>query len=681
MKSLIKILVVSIFIVGSANYGLADEEKSAVTLEEELRWLQAEAIIFSASRSEQRVSETSAAVFVITQEDIRRSGVTSIPEALRMVPGFQVARIDCNTWAISSRGFNEELASKLLVLIDGRTVYHPFFSGVVWREKDVMLEDVERIEVIRGPGAAMWGANAVNGVINIITKNAQDTQAGLISAGAGNEEKAFGSLRYGSKINEKTFCRAYFKGFDRDEFVGPHGENTDDYWQVYRGGFRIDGELNNKDSFALHGDIYDGYAKNKENQFAPLPPYALFDDVKNRFFGVNIVGRWDRKFSDTSDMALQAYYDRTEDKIDYTLNNEKFKLVVDTFDIDFQHRFKLSGRHDFMWGLGFRFISDDFKNTLMFSVVPVSRDITLFSTFIHDEISLIEEKLKLILGSKFEKNDYTDYEVQPNARLLCTPSENQTVWGAISRAVRVPSRGQHDIRALYKGVLPPNALYPNSPMAFIQGQGKRDFDSEDLIAYELGYRVQPSDILYLDIAAFYNDYDNLASTEMGTPFSETSIASPHLAIPLFLKNKNSAETYGLELSAQWQAMKNWRLQMAYSYLEMNLHPGSGTTDPKPEGKEGESPQNQFTLRSSLDLPRDIQLDAFVRYVDDLPQLKIDSYVEADINLGWKVKENLEISFSGRNLLEASHPEFDRSGGTAVITEIERSFYGKVAWKF
>lgn len=444
-------------------------------IEEELQWLQAEAIVFSVSRREQKVSETAAAVYVISQEDIRRSGVTSIPEVLRLVPGIQVAKVNSNMWAISTRGFNLRFANKLLVLIDGRTVYNPMFSGVYWNSKDTLLEDVERIEVIRGPGAAMWGANAVNGIINIITKDAENTQGSLVTGGVGNEEKGFGAFRYGGKIRDDVSYRGYVKYFNRDEYIGSLGEDSNDNWEALQGGFRIDKDTANMNSFTLQGDIYNGDAGSLNDINIPFPPYSTRLNVSEDFSGGNILGRWEKTFSDTSDMALQLYFDREEETFAFI---KTFKNMTTTYDIDFQHRFKLNDRQDITWGLGYRYLLTNYKNSNNVVFDPTSRDLNLYSAFIHDEISLIQDRLKLILGSKFEHNSFTGVEMQPNGRLLWTPHERHSAWASVSRAVRTPSRADHDLSSFYLFSLPAGSLFPGAPPALTTVIGDKDFDSE-----------------------------------------------------------------------------------------------------------------------------------------------------------------------------------------------------------
>lgn len=643
----------------------------ANSLDEELGWLQEEAVIFSASRREQKVSETSAAVFVINNDDLLRSGVTSIPDALRIVPGLQVAQVNANTWAITARGFNGENANKLLVMIDGRTVYHPTFSGTLWRTKDVLLEDVERIEVVRGPGAAMWGANAVNGVINVITKSANNSQGLLVTAGGGTEDKGVGAVRYGGKIADSLHYRTYLKYADKDDLKVLGGGNPQDNWEKFQGGFRVDGELTEQDSLTLQGDLYTGNGGSLRSITAPMAPFTSLANVGEDFSGGNILSRWRHRFSDTSDLSLQLYFDHTRDKTTYSAFNESSKAVINTYDVDLQHYFQLGGRQEVTWGLGFRYITDDQNNAINFAFAPASRDYLLYSAFIQDQVALIPDTLKFLFGSKFEHNDFNGFQIQPNARLIYTPDNQQTLWASVSRAVRTPNRLDHDTSLLY--------FSQEAPGVFAALQGNKDFESEELMAYELGYRIAPAENISIDVAAFYNVYDNLSSVEARRPFVETIDAAPHLVFPVSYGNNAQGETYGLEMAVQWLPLEWWRLQTNYSYLQIQIHTATGSVSQDVE--EGQSPHHQFNLRSSMDLPHNVQMDTFFRYVDSLPERNIDSYLEMDVRLGWKPVKNIEFSLSGRNLLDSSHAEFQAVGTAVPVIEVQRSLFGQISLNF
>ncbi len=600
--------------------------------------------VTSVSKKAEKLSRAAAAVFVITNEDIRRSGATSIPEALRMVPGLEVARIDANKWAITSRGFNGRFANKLLVLIDGRSVYAPLYSGVYWDAQDIMMEDLDRIEVIRGPGATLWGANAVNGVINIIRKHAKDTLGGIVTAGAGTEERGFGSIRYGGRTEDNTCYRVYAKYFKRDEAVFASGDEATDDWDALKGGFRVDRQVWGNDSLTLQGDIYDGNSGDRIT--IPIPSMTVDEKIDSK--GVNILGRWKRTISDVSNLALQVYYDRTD------FSSEMAEEIRDTFDMDFQHQFPLGERHGIMWGFGYRFTRDNIDNSPSVIFTSDRRHDDLYSAFIQDDIAIVHDILRLTLGSKFEHNDYTGIEIQPNIRLIWTPEIAYSFWVGVSRAVRTPSRAEHDVLTY----VPPG----------IPTYGNSDFKSEDLIAYELGYRIRPVDPLSVDIAAFYNDYDNLRTLEF-TGFQLNG------------DNKMKGSTYGLELAIDYRVMETLRFAAAYTYLQMQLHLYGDSSDMFSESLEGENPHHQFSLRTSMDLIETLELDFWARYVDNLPRQDVGSYVSLDIRLGWKPRKDLELSIVGQNLLDSQRPEFTPEIVDSTPTEIERGVYGKITWAF
>ncbi len=634
--------------------------------------------IISVSKRPQKLSDAAAAVYVITEEDIRRSGVTSIPEALRMVPGVEVARIDANKWAISARGFTDRFANKLLVLVDGRTVYTPLFSGVYWEVQDYVLEDIERIEVIRGPGAALWGANAVNGVINIITKNAKDTQGGLVSSGVGTEERGFGSFRYGGKSGENTFYRVYVKYLNRDDFVYEDGHDADDDWDMGRGGFRIDSDISPQDTLTLQGDMYRGELGTRFVTRSLQPRYYRVINDTEHAAGANLLGRWKRVISDRSDVALQIYYDLLErDSVVFGENR-------DTFDLDFQHHRLLGDRHNVVWGAGYRFTHDDVDGSFTAHFDPETRDDHLISAFAQDEIALVREKLKLTLGSKFEHNDYSGSEVQPNARLLWNPHEHHTFWTAVSRAIRSPARYEHTAQVVLD-VMPPGVA-PNLlpyPMV-IAPTSDDDFDSEDLLAHEFGYRVLITESLNVDTALFYNKYDDLltAEAQMLTPVPPSS--PQYSLIPLIPDNKMDGETYGTEIAVDYKPLDWWRLQAAYTYTDIQLHYDGDTRGQIFEEYELRSPQNQVSLRSSMDWPHNVEFDLWARYVDDIPVYEdpeVESYVTLDARIGWRPKKNFDLTVALQNLLDSQHAEFGSSLIDTRRTEVERGIYIKATWYF
>lgn len=631
--------------------------------------------VTSVSKKAQRLSEAAAAVFVISGDDLRRSGARSIPEALRMVPGLQVARIDASTWAVSSRGFNGRFADKLLVLMDGRSVYTPLYSGVFWNLQDTLMEDIERIEVIRGPGATLWGANAVNGVINIITKNAADTLGGVVTVGGGTLERGFGGARYGFSLGRSTSLRLYGKYHDRNDGVYADGNNARDGWHAVRGGFRLDSEPGGHDSFTLQGDLYDGRAG--WTLVAPIlvPPYRAIADYPDKFSGGNLLGRWTHEFSDSAEMSLQVYYDRTSQHIG------QFREDRDTADFDFQHRFKAGKRQEIIWGLGYRFSHDRITNMQPVTFFPESRDDNLFTAFLQDDVTLVEDLLRLTIGAKFEHNDYSGFELQPNVRLLWTPGAGHTVWAAVSRAVRIPSRADGGI-FFYNDTYPPLSQYNPDPLplrtAIISSP---NFRSEELLAYELGYRVQPLGNLSFDVATFFNTYKRLRNVEPLAPLYP-DVPSPHYLLAYMAHNNMRGETWGIEATADWNPLDWWRLVASYTFLD--THIGYCGEIPDLYNKaaiEGRSPKHQFSLRSQTDLGRNVALDLWLRYVGRLPDLQIGSYVTFDARLAWKPVAGLELSLVGRNLCHARHQEFKPEFITTVPTAVERQVYGALTWHF
>ncbi len=654
--------------------------------------------VTSVGRKVQKITEAAAAVFVIHQEDIRRSGATSIPEALRLAPGLSVARIDGSTWSVASRGFNGRFLNKMQVLIDGRSVYSPPFSAVYWDMQDTLLDDIERIEVVRGPGGTLWGANAVNGVINVITKKAKDTQGGLVKAGFGTEEKGFAAVRYGDKAGERGYYRAFVKYFNRGRHkdhaykdldwsdANDFGEAHDD-WNAFRGGFRYDVAISARNDFTLLGEAYSGTAGTQMliPNFDPATSYFDQQASDTKFAGGFLLGRWQHQFAADSDLALQVYYDRG-----YRDQQALAKTVWDVLDVDFQHRFRLGRRHELLWGLGYRLISDELEDGEVVEFTDHSASDQLFSLFVQDEISLIPDKLRLLIGSKFEHNDYTGLEYQPNLRLIWTPSSRHTLWGAVSRAVRTPSQ-MEAYGDIFYAVLPPDYFFPSGGLpAKVVVSGSEDFDSEKALSYELGYRFLPHSGFSIDTAFFYSRYWDHRSAEEGS-FDVEYISIPgipfpvprNLLVPLGEDNKLEAESWGLEVSVDWQVRPWWRLQGSYSVLKLNTRPTSGSSDIFSSMLyEESSPQQQWSLRSSFDLGRDWDFDLWLRYVDPVTVyiIEVDDYYSLDVRLAWRPVAGLELALVGQNLLEEQHTESHGEFGT-LSTAVPRGFYGQIKWQF
>jgi iron complex outermembrane receptor protein len=621
--------------------------------------------VTSVSKREQKMSQVAAAIFVITHEDIGRSGATNIPDLLRMVPGLDVAQIDANTWAISSRGFNLQFANKLLVLIDGRAVYTPLFGGVNWDTQDVPLEDIERIEVIRGPGGAVWGANAVNGVINIITKKAADTHGGLVVAGGGNTDQGFGTLRYGGEVGRKADYRVFAKYQNNGHFPDLNGQNGADGWHLLHGGFRLESSLSAKDSLTTQGDLYAGNEGEEIVHSVFNPPGNINVERLAELSGGNILSRWHHTFSDRSDSTIQFYFDR------YTRNGPQVREVRNTFDFDFQHHFAWGSRQDVTWGLGYRHTADQTVGTIDEAFVPPNHAGELFNLFIQDQITLKPDHLFLTVGTKLENSYFTGFDPEPSVRLAWTPTDHHTFWAAISRASRTPTRRDEGLDAVLTALPGP---------AEVVLLGSRNAKSEHVNAYEVGYRAQPFERLSVDATVFFNTYFNLQSVE---PLPDVAQSNPPLLIHRqILANELRGNTGGIELAANWEVTSRWTLSPGYSFLKMHLHgDAEGEDIPSVTDIEGTSPGHQAQLRSHLDLMHNLSWDADLYFVDRLPAPMIPSHTRADMQLTWRVAESLNLNFVGQDLFRDHHAEFNDQLQSVNSSLVKRSAYVKFTWKF
>lgn len=594
--------------------------------------------VTSVSRRPEKLSATPSAIQVITQDDIRRAGATSLPEALRLAANLEVAQIDARQWAISARGFNSTTANKLLVLIDGRTVYTPLYAGVFWDVQDTLLEDIDQIEVISGPGATLWGANAVNGVINITTKSARETQGILATAGGGTKLNGFGDLRYGGALNPDFDYRLYAKHVDRDGSVLADGTEVKDQWRMTQAGFRVDGALSSRDALTVQGDAYTSGA---------AQPTAGAIDLS----GGNLLSRWSRTVSTASDLKLQIYFDRTHRDIPASYAED-----LDSWDADFQHHLLIGTRHEVVWGVNYRTINDSISNLRTFAFLPPHITRQWYAGFVQDDIAMDADVLHLTLGAKLEHNEYTGYEFLPSLRLAWRMNDRNTLWSAVSRAARTPSRID---REFYAPADPPFTLL----------QGGADFQSEHVLAYELGLRSQPAPNVTTSLSMFYNDYDDLRSVER---------LNPPAAFPIYIGNGLQGKTYGAELTAEYQLLPIWHLRAGYTELRVHLDHKPGSTDDNPGSSESHDPDQYWLLRSSLDLKHDLQFDVTYRHVSRIVNQSVPAYGEMDLRLAWRMRKQLEWSVTGQNLLHAHHPEF---GAVAGRREVERNVYGALAWQF
>ncbi len=657
--------------------------------------------VTSASKKSQRLSDTAAAVYVITNEDIIQSGVRSIPEALRLAPGLQVTQVDASKWAISARGFNGRFANKLLVLRDGRTVYTPSFSGVFWDVQDTLLDDVERIEVIRGPGGTIWGTNAVNGVINIITKSSADTQRGLVTASYGDESAVSAAARYGMSNDNGLSYRVYGKYFDEDGEEDLTGQDTADDWQMLRGGLRLDWANTDRSSLSLLSEVYSADVGERLNLATLSPPYLRQEDFEQDLSGFFTLGRWDGNWGQGHTTQLQVFYDRTD------RDTRQYGEERGTFDVEFQSRLEFWQRHDVIVGIGYRstrleLVSSDLIDLTLNNAGddPFSnRDVKRYSVvnlFVNDEISLIEDRLALVLGVKFEKNDMSrkNVDVMPSARMRWNATDSTVVWGAVTRAVRIPSHVDlsaeyiRDINPVIPAGVPPN---PTPIPLRSSVRGNEDLMSEKLVAYEIGYRTLLGQSVNLDIATYYNEYDDLRGGDpigiLCEPSGEDVSVNPacifgstYVSAPIGFNNDLEGNTKGLEAVLNWHPSQNLKFSGSYSLLKMDLS-DSGSGAVSGSGIEASSPEHQLYFRAGFVLPANLNLNLGLRFVDDIDYYSIDSYWEADANLIWKPTESLHLALRGANLLDDAHREANSELNDIVPTAIERSVYATLRWSF
>ncbi|MDI1248921.1 MAG: TonB-dependent receptor, partial [Lacunisphaera sp.] len=610
-----------------------------------------EITITTASKRAESLAQTAAAVTVLPGEDIIRSGSTSIPEALRWVPGLDVAQINAAEWAVSARGFNARFANKLLVMVDGRSLYTPLLAGVNWDDYNPVLEDLERIEVVRGSGGALWGANAVNGVINILSKSAEDTQGTLVTVSGGTEKLLSAATRVGVALNDHAWLRVYAKYDLTGNSRWSDGAPGHDRWDNGQAGFRFDAKPDGETHVTVQGDAYQG----ERDRITPIvtPGGYINLDLPVRVSGANVLGRWTRAFSADAKLTLQSYWSHTwRDAV-------QSRETRDTFDFDLQHDWQPGGRHRLSWGAGYRWSADQTEAGIPGGFVPANYDFRLFNAFAQDEITLVDDRLKLTLGSKLEHNSFTGFELQPSVRLLWTPTPRASYWTSVSRATRTPNRADTgakiDVFYLPPG---PNASNPTPLPLLTRAIGNPALSSEAIVAYEAGWRMQVNPAFTVDLAGFVSQHRDFI---LGIPnnagtFLELTPAPAHLVLPIELVNGADALSCGGELALTWQPRPNFRLMGSYSHLQVDAElrvTGSRylvtLTDSAPE--------NQFSLRASLDVRPDLQLDVNLRRVGAVSAYAVDDYTEGDLRLLWKIGPGFELAVTGQNLFHDRHTEF------------------------
>jgi iron complex outermembrane receptor protein len=629
--------------------------------------------VTSVSKKEQKLSKAGAAIYVINQEDIRRSGATNIPDLLRMVPGVHVAQINGHTWAISIRGFTDKYGDKVLVMIDGRSVYTPLTSGVNWDQQDVPLEDIERIEVIRGPGGTVWGANAVNGVINIITKNSNATLGGLIRAGAGAKESLEGLIQYGGRIDAKGTYRVFGDYTNLGNAPAPTAQAVTDGWHKTHAGFRSDWDLSPRDKLTVQGDLF----KSREAQTLDTlivddhPREAVIDDQITVAAG-NVLGRWDHTLVNGSSTSLQVYYDRN-DRVERGLGETR-----NTADVDFQHHLTMGSRNTIVWGGGYRVTTDSLTPGYAVRYQPDRRTDNLFSTFVQDEIGLTRS-LSLTVGTKLEHNSYIGLEYEPSAQLVWNLTDRQALWASVSRAIRQPARADSDIR-VDVALIP---LDQGGGIGIVELTGNPSRKAEQLYDFEIGYRAQVTPRLSLDITTFSSYYHGLQTQEPQDPFFTTGPSPSYTVLPFLFSDNAHAHNYGAEVFANWNVTRRWRISPGYNYIQMHVAGDLSSQDPNAGEIANESPKHQFQIRSFLNLTRRLEWDGAVYQVGRLKDGgygPTPSYTRLDSRLGWRLGESLNLSIVGQNLLSPAHAEY-HDAFSILHSLAARSFFAKITWRF
>jgi iron complex outermembrane receptor protein len=590
--------------------------------------------VTSVSRRPEKLQEAASAVQVITADDISRSAATSLQEALRLASNVEAAQIDSRQWAITARGFNNVFADKMLVMIDGRSVYTPLFAGVYWDTQSVMLEDLDRIEVISGPGATQWGANAVNGVINITSKSAKDTQGGIVVEGVGTTLRNESELRYGGRLGHDAYYRVYARYFDRGDSERTSGSTASDAWHGAQVGFRADWEQLGDSTVTVQGDAFDS----RMGQVGP-------DNI--RASSGNLLGRWTRQLHE-GDFKFETYVDHTHRRMPGSFTQD-----IDTFDFDFQHH-RPWRRHDLLWGFGYRVNRDSVVNTPSNAFLPAEVTRQWVNAFIQDEVAIIPERWRVTAGTKVEHNDYTGFEFEPSIRSAWTPDRRQTIWAAMSRAVRTPSRIDRD---LFSPATPPYRV-----------AGGRNVVSEKLIAYEAGYRLQLTPRFAASLAAYYNGYDDLRSIEP---------LNPPAAFPIEQTSGLRGQSEGVEATLDWTVNSAWRIRAGWTELRVHSEPQPGNLARPTRDSIVRDPRHWATLRSSWDLARFFELDADLRWVAPIASQGVPEYTEANVRFGWQVSDSIDVSLIGQNLLNDRHTEFNPAGARRYLS---RAVFAKVTWR-
>lgn len=621
--------------------------------------------VTSAARKAEPREESAAAVYVLTEEDIRRSGARSLPDLLRHVPGLSVARLDRNKYAVTVRGFNDRFANKLLVMVDGRSIYTTDFSGVWWDHHDIPLENIARIEVIRGPGGALWGANAVNGVINIQTKAAQQTQGVLLRHIWATDAPLNALARYGGSSGDDLHYRLTLSYADRNEAEFPDGSQAEDHWEDGRFSTRLDWHPDPDTTVTLDGHFFRGRVGQSETLAIMPPPYSIHTKESEDHAGAHIRARLERVVSEDSQWAMQFYCDHTR--------RDSLQLLLDrtTFDLGFQHQYRIDARNELVWGGNARYSYAGLGDRFWVNFDSNTANDYLLSMFLSYERTMFDDTVKLNLGGKLEFNNYSGFELQPTARLMWRPKDKHVLWAAISRAVRTPSflESEGHINQL------------RFPLGLAALTGNQDFEAENLLAYEAGYRYRVTERIAFDLALFENRYDGLRYFGLNMPRLEWSPFPPHLLLPFQASNELEAVARGIEFAADYAPLSWWVLRGSWSLVDVDITDAPGGISIMSDDPEGDTPQQQAALQSRMDLPHHLELDTTLSWFDRLPTFDIDSYWDLEVRLGWRPIEDLDISLVGQHLLDHRRTEYGGRFVNTDATTVERAFYARVEWRF
>jgi iron complex outermembrane recepter protein len=631
--------------------------------------------VTSASKKTQRLGSIAASAYVISAEDIRRSGISILPELLRLAPGVQVARLFSGSWAIGIRGFNDEYSNKLLVLVDGRSVYNEFYACVFWDTLNLAVEDIERIEVIRGPGAAMWGTNAVNGVINIITKSAQTTQGISITGGGGSGGGNAESVRYGGEASPGAYYRVGAQNTDYDPLRLLSSTSPSHGWVNRSADFRLDWDISDHDSLLVSGAIYQsdlGVMVPSGTITSPDAPPAD-DTIKSD--GGNFLARWQHIVSETSSIEVNF-------SAEHMLRNDpQTTAIFNSYNAGFQQHLRVGSRQDVIYGFTAREVTYQTTPGAFLHFNPDHGDHTEVALFVQDEISLVPNKLSFIAGVQADHIETIGYAVQPTGRLLWTPSLSLSTWIAVSRAERTPSLYDRGLN-FYEPpiVVPSGSPYIPSFLGIVNVVGNPTNRSETVLAYEAGQRVQANKNISFDFSTFYNVYQHLVSATTGAPVLLFASGMPYLEIPVTSGNQRNGESYGAEFATTWNATSRWRLTGGYNWLRVETRPFAGDTNLDELRTSLATPHHQWQIRSNFDLTRTIQIDSALYYTAAMVGTNIPQHLRGDLRIGWRPRPKIELSVGVQDAFEANHVEYE-STRFNQISQVPRNFYGKLTWRF